>query len=68
VLLEDVRATALADRQAELSAAIAGGWEDYEPISIAERVAAFEATLAADPAESVEARDEQHVRELRGVA
>jgi hypothetical protein len=68
VLLEDVRGQALADRQAELSAAIAGGWEDYEPISIAERVAAFEAALAADPAESAEARDEQHIRELRGVA
>jgi hypothetical protein len=68
LLLEQVERQAVADRQAELAVAIAERWEDYAPISIGERLAAFEAALNADPSDSDEARVEAQIQRLRGVA
>jgi hypothetical protein len=49
VLVERVRQVALADRQAQLTAALTLQAENYTPIDVDERVAAWEAWLVHDP-------------------
>jgi hypothetical protein len=66
--IEQVERQALADRQAALTVAIAERWEDYEPVSVTERVAAFDEWLNADPNDSEEARAARHIAELTGAA
>jgi hypothetical protein len=65
--LEQAQAEAVADRTAQQWAAIAGGWEEYEPISIAGRLAAFDEWLNSDPADSPEARIRAQEQKLMGV-
>ena len=67
-MVEQVQAEALADRQAQQSAAFAGGWDEYTPISVGARVAAFDEQLNADPFDSPDARAEAQVQRLMGVA
>lgn len=66
--VEQVERQALADRQAEMSVAIAERWEDYEPVSVAARVDAWAEWLASNPNDSEEARTEARIRELMGGA
>jgi hypothetical protein len=66
--LEQVEREALVDRQAQQATAYAQGWEDYAPISVAGRQAAFDEWLNGDPADSLQGRTDAQVRKLMGVA
>lgn len=68
MLLERVERQALADRTAEVSVAVAERWEDYTPLSVEDRIEAFDKWLVSDPGDTEDARAERHVRELMGVA
>ena len=68
ILLDKVERIALADRQAQMTVAIAQRWEDWTPIDVMERVSDWEAWLAHDPTDTDEARADARFRELLEVA
>lgn len=56
---------AVADRQALLTAAaVNGALEGYQPLSVAERMEAWEVAMATDPADTAEAREAETDRQL----
>ena len=64
MLRDRAERVAVADRQAELTAAITLRAEDYTPLDVTARIAEFDRVLATGPDDTEEARVERRIREL----